>query len=52
MIKIVKEPEDFKNYPIEHCYFCNEKTRYWSGHGDEPVCPECAKIHNEKEIES
>lgn len=34
----------------EHCVFCNKQTRYWSADKHNPVCPECAKVHDEEEL--
>ena len=51
MIKIKKEPEDFKHLPAEICIFCKEETRYWYDDGEIAICPECAKIHSPEELQ-
>lgn len=50
-IIIGKEPEEFDRFPLEHCFFCGEHTKFWAKEGDVPVCPECSKIHDEEELE-
>lgn len=50
MIKIEKEPDEFKHFPLEHCFFCDKPTEYWAKEGDTPVCPKCAKSHEESDI--
>jgi hypothetical protein len=52
MIKVTKEPKDGDIFdgPPEQCWFCDTATRYWANEGEVPVCRECAKTRDPKEV--
>lgn len=53
MIPLIREPkeyfEEMKVY--EKCYFgCGKTTPFWHWRTNQPVCKDCAKIHNVSEL--
>ncbi len=49
MIPIKKEPDDCE-FGCETCVFCQKITKYWHYRTNNPVCPECSKIHKVFEL--
>lgn len=35
---------------MEHCVFCDSKTRYWHKASNNPVCPSCASTKNVSDL--
>ena len=52
-IPLVRESEeDRKEWGSvkEICYFCPKTTIHWHWRTNQPVCPECAKVHKVGEL--
>lgn len=52
MIPLIKEDAEMVKYTgvYEHCYFCKKRTDMWHENTNNPVCPNCAKIHKVSEL--
>ena len=50
MIKVKKEPKQYRSLPKEHCVFCKKTTRYWTEDGSIPVCFICSRKHEPSEL--
>ena len=49
-IKIIREPRDLLETEPEVCFYCNKVTRYWHATKDVPLCYNCSKRMEEKDI--
>jgi len=51
-IPIEKEPKDLYEgtHVYERCYFCHESTDTWHIDTNQPVCKDCAEIHEVSEL--
>ena len=47
-IPLIKEPENLPG--LESCHFCSKSTKFWHENTNNPVCPDCAKIHKVAEL--
>lgn len=50
MIPVEKEPEEFRDLPLERCCFCKSPTDYWYTKLDVAVCPSCAQTRKPEEV--
>lgn len=51
-IPLIHEGDVAKHFwgAIEDCHFCGKQTKYWHENTNNPVCPDCAKIHKVAEL--
>lgn len=52
-IPLVKESEEVtKEFHgmQERCHFCKTPTKFWHENTNNPVCPNCAKLHKVAEL--
>ena len=52
-IRVHIEPPDIRSEfggIMESCTFCHTPTRHWDASKHFPVCPNCAKWHEESEL--
>lgn len=50
MIPIIEETKDTRSPFMESCVFCDTPTYYWNNYSNNPVCKECAKVHEVAEL--
>lgn len=51
MVEVTREPKEFdKCRVLEHCVICDMPTKYWYTPYNQPLCQDCAKEVEVKDI--